>query len=110
MGKKGAGVTGAGRGASGSGISASPVAPPTEVKDKVHLKLKGEEDQSGRPVKRLTLSPSEGGGEAVESAPITGIDTGAGLSDKQAEEDAVESAPIPPEYQEIIKRINMEKR
>jgi hypothetical protein len=109
-GKQGTGVTGAGRGPHDSSIAEKPVAPPTEVKDKVYLKLKGEEDRSGRSAKRLTLSPAESGGEAAEQAPVTGVDAGARLSEEQAEEDAVESAPVPSEYQEIIKRINTEKK
>jgi hypothetical protein len=91
-------------------LSDKPVAPPAEVKERVYIKVKGDEETKGRASKRLTLSPSESGGSEDTQAPTVGIDAGAGLSGEQAEEDAVRQAPVPPEYREIIRRINSEKQ
>jgi len=76
------------------------------VKKKLPVKLSGDRDESGRTTRRLTLSPAESAEPEGERAPEIGIDTGARLSEEQADEDAIESAPIPPEYREIIKRIH----
>jgi hypothetical protein len=89
-------------------LADKPVAPPIEVKDRVYIKIKGDEETKGRASKRLTLSPS--GGEAGEARePAVGIDPAARLSTEQQDEDAVRQAPVPPEYKEIIKRINSGK-
>lgn len=91
-------------------LSEKPVAPPPAGEDRVYIKMKGDEETKGRASKRLTLSPSESGTAEEAQAPATGIDPGTALSGEQAEEDAVRQAPVPSEYQEIIKRINSEKQ
>jgi hypothetical protein len=90
----------------GGRASGTPEPPTTEVKEKVYIRLEGEKDESGRATRRLTLSPAESGETSEERAPKVGADAAAQLSEDQAEEDAVEAAPIPPEYREIIKRIH----
>ena len=87
-------------------LADSPVAPPSEVADRVYLQMKAGDETEGRASKRLTLSPAEGVGGDETQAPARGIDPAARLSDEQAGEDAVRPAPVPLEYREILRRIN----
>ncbi|MDD5556683.1 MAG: hypothetical protein PHN82_05460 [bacterium] len=83
----------------------APIEPPAGMTEKVYIKLTGEEE-TGRPTRRLTLSPSDGGEGAADRRPVTAVDPDARLSAEQAGEDAVGRIPVPPEYRHIIRNLN----